>query len=251
MKQGDREYTVKKKLHDDSSITYGFQDENGDSKMRIYTAFPGIKIVHHDVHTDKSFLGTAKKGNVIEIHHCREGRMERPLDKGCFYLMPGDLAVDIVNSDTKEFVFSLRHYHGITISINTDVAPDCFSCFLKDVSVQPAKIAEKLCGEERCFVIRSKEYIEHLFSEMYSVPCENKEGYYKIKVLELLLVLSGVKPGENNLRRHTLSGAQVDLAKQAASFMTEKMDNKITVKDLAKEFIIALEMLFWSIFLFI
>lgn len=236
LRQGDREYIVTKELHDDLSISYGFQDEKGDSKMRIYTLFPGIKIIHHDVHTDKSFLGTAKKGNVIEIHHCREGRMEQPLDKGYFYLMPGDLAVDIVNRDTKEFVFPLRHYHGITISINTDVAPACFSCFLKDVSIQPTKIAEKLCGEERCFVIRSKDYIEHLFSEMYSVPCENKEGYYKIKVLELLLVLSGIKPGENNLSTHTLSGAQVDLAKRAAGFMTENMDNKITVQGLAKEF---------------
>ena len=31
-------------------------------------------------------------------------------------------------------------------------------------------------------MIRSKDYIEHLFSEMYNVPCENIKAYYKIIV---------------------------------------------------------------------
>lgn len=106
LRQGDREYIVTKELHDDLSISYGFRDEKGDSKMRIYTLFPGIKIIHHDVHTDKSFLGTAKKGNVIEIHHCREGRMEQPLDKGYFYLMPGGFGSGYSESRYKGICFS-------------------------------------------------------------------------------------------------------------------------------------------------
>lgn len=233
---GDRRYTVDKKLGADNSATYIFQSENGDAGMTVCTISPGIKVVHHSVHTDRSYLGTVKKGNVIEIHHCREGRMERPFDGNYFYLMPGDLAIDIVKRDTKEFVFPLRHYHGVTISINTDIAPKCFSCFLSDVDVQPAKVASKLCGDKNCFVIRSKDYIEHIFSEMYNVPCENKKGYYKIKVLELLLVLSGVDPNENRLNTYILSGSQVELAKRAASYIAYNMDSNISVALLSQKF---------------
>jgi len=204
--------------------------------MKIYNLSPGIKLTHHSVHTDRSYLGAAKKGNVIEIHHCREGRMECSYEDGYLYLMPGDLAIGIAERDTKEYVFPLRHYHGITITINTDIAPKCFSCFLKDVNVQPLKVAHKLCEESAWFIIRSKDYIEHLFSEMYSVPCGNAKGYYKIKVLELLLVLSGIDPNENRLNTYTLSGSQVELAKRAASYIADNMDSSISVALLSQKF---------------
>lgn len=233
---GDRQYTVGKESCPDGATTYSFLDDNGDSQMKVYNLSPGIKLTHHSVHTDRSYLGTAKKGNVIEIHHCREGRMECSYEDGYLYLMPGDLAIEIVERDTKEFVFPLRHYHGITISINTDIAPKCFSCFLKDVNVQPLKVAHRLCEDRPCFVIRSKDYIEHLFSEMYAVPCENKKGYYKIKVLELLLVLSGIDPNENKLNTCTVSGSQVDLAKRVASYIADDKDSNITVSLLSQKF---------------
>lgn len=233
---GDREYTVSKQACQDGATTYSFVDNNGDSQMKIYHLSPGIKLTHHSVHTDRSYLGAAKKGNVIEIHHCREGRMECSYEDGYLYLMPGDLAIGIAERDTKEYVFPLRHYHGITITINTDIAPKCFSCFLKDVNVQPLKVAHKLCEESAWFIIRSKDYIEHLFSEMYSVPCGNAKGYYKIKVLELLLVLSGIDPNENRLNTYTLSGSQVELAKRAASYIADNMDSSISVALLSQKF---------------
>lgn len=233
---GDRAYTVSKQVCHDGATTYSFVDHNGDSQMKIYNLSPGIELIHHSVHTDRSYLSTEKNGNVIEIHHCREGRMECSYEDGYLYLMHGDLAIGIAERDRKEFEFPLRHYHGITITINTDIAPKCFSCFLKDVNVQPLKVAHKLCKESDWFIIRSKDYIEHLFSEMYSVPCANAKGYYKIKVLELLLVLSGIDPNENRLNTYTLSGAQVELAKRAASYIADNMDSNISVAQISQEF---------------
>lgn len=233
---GGRQYTVSKEACSDGASAYTFQDDNGDLRMKIYNLSTGVKLTHHSVHTDRSYMGTSKKGNVIEIHHCREGRMECSYKNGYLYLMPGDLAIEIVERDTKEYVFPLRHYHGITISINTDIAPECFSCFLSDVNIRPIKAARRLCGEKNYFVIRSEEYIEHIFSEMYRVPCENKKGYYKVKVLELLLVLSGIDPDENKLNTHTLSGSQVELAKRAAAYIADHTDAHITVSALSKKF---------------
>lgn len=233
---GGRKYAVSKKFNNDGSITYKFRGDSGDSQMTVYNVFPGIRVVHHAVHTDRSFLGTSKKGNVIEIHHCVEGRIEKQLDDTYFYLMPGDLAVDVVKRDTKEYAFPMRHYHGITISINVDVAPRCFSCFLDDVNVRPAKIAERLCGDKSLFVIRSQPCIEHIFSEMYNVPCKDKRAYYKIKVMELLLVLSAVDPAENRLSLYALSCTQVELAKKAATYISENLSKNITVSALSEKF---------------
>ncbi|MFR6066417.1 MAG: hypothetical protein ACLUH5_10325 [Eubacterium sp.] len=87
---------ISKKFNYDGSTTYLFQDENGDAQMTVYNISSGVKVIHHSFHTDSSYLGAAKKGNVIEIHHCREGRIEHSLNNSFFYLMPGDLALDMV-----------------------------------------------------------------------------------------------------------------------------------------------------------
>lgn len=211
-------------------------NENGDSRIKTYELSPGIRLTHRAEHTDHSFFDTSVNENVIEIHHCREGRMECLYRDGYLYLMPGDLAIELVSCDTKDFVFPLRHYHGITVSIDTAIAPKCFSCFLKDVNVQPMKVAKRLCGERPYFVIRSRDYIEHIFSEMYSVPCKNKIGYYKIKLLELFLVLSGIDPDENSLNNRTVSASQVELAKGAAAFISDNTDRHISVASLSQRF---------------
>lgn len=233
---GDRTYSMNKESHEDS-VTYAFQEENGNMEMTVWVISYGIKLIHHCVHTNRSYLGTAKKGNVIEIHHCLQGRMECQLEHDYFYVTPGDLAIDIVKKETREFVFPLWHYQGITISINTDIAPKCFSCFFKDIDIEPEKMIKKLCGKQHCFVIRSKDYIEHLFSEMYHVPCKNKRAYYKIKLLELLLVLSGIEPGANkSYLPKTLSNSQVELAKSVASYIEEHGNCQITVQFLSEKF---------------
>lgn len=34
------------------------------------------------------------QGNLIEIHHCREGRIEQEFEDEYFYLMPGEIGVE-------------------------------------------------------------------------------------------------------------------------------------------------------------
>ena len=107
---------------------------------------------------------------------------------------------------------------------------------MKDVNIQPTKVADKLCGENGCFVIRNEGYIEHLFSELYSVPGTHKIAYYKIKILELLMVLSWADPGSNGLTSVTLPKSQVDLAKKAAAYLAEQKEQRITLEQLAQLF---------------
>ena len=74
--------------------------------------------------------------DVFEIFHCREGRMECNVGNDYCYISPGDLFIVKDESIKGSLYFPLRHYHGITIRIDTQAAPKCFSCFLRDVAVQ-------------------------------------------------------------------------------------------------------------------
>lgn len=217
------------------SRKYTFANDTGDAEITVHQVFPGIELCYNAVHMDRFELGDAVQGSIIEIHHCREGRIEQQHGDQFFYLMPGDLSIAIRSRTRQEYTFPLRHYHGITITVNTDIAPKCFSCFLKDITVQPLEVARKLCADDRSHIIRSEDYVEHIFSELYSVPDSIREGYMKIKILELFLVLSGIDTGTREAPP-TLSGLQVQVAKAAAAYMAENMDRRVTIGELADHF---------------
>ena len=216
-------------------LHHTFANETGDAEVAVYQVFPGITLSYNAVHMDRFELGEAAEGNIIEIHHCREGRIEQQHRDQFFYLMPGDLSIAIRSRTLREYTFPLHHYHGISITVNTDVAPRCFSCFLKDIAVQPLEVAKKFCADDRSHIIRSESYVEHIFSELYSVPDSIRAGYMKIKILELFLVLSGIDTQQQEAPP-TLSGLQVRIAKEAAAYMARNLDRRVTISELADHF---------------
>lgn len=227
---------TEKIIHKNEETEYRYYDKSGDASLFVCSVFEGVDIIFNSIHMNVCDIAAETKGRLIEIHHCREGRLEHQYGDELLYMMPGDLAISRRCEKEDICYFPLRHYHGITIIINEDTAPKCFSCLLKDVNVQPTKVADKLCGDNGCFVIRNEDYIEHLFSEIYSVPVKYKKAYYKVKILELLLVLSWKKPEDNGLPAVVLSKAQVNLAKKAAEYLLQHMDERITQEELARIF---------------
>lgn len=215
---------------------YRYYDKSGDASLTVCNVFDGVDIIFNSVHMNICDLAAETNGRLIEIHHCREGRLEHQCGDELLYLMPGDLSISRRKGQEDICRFPLRHYHGITIVINEDTAPKCFSCLLKDVNVQPTKVADKLCGENGCFVIRNGDYIEHLFSELYSVPVTHKKAYYKVKILELLLVLSWTDPDDNGLTAVALPKMQVRLAKDVAEYLSQNLEMRVTLEQLAQTF---------------
>ncbi|MBQ7796907.1 MAG: helix-turn-helix transcriptional regulator [Lachnospiraceae bacterium] len=218
---------------------YSFSNPVGETKLKVYQIFPGVELVYSSVHMDSYDLGDYQDGvidNLIEIHHCREGRVEQVYDDEVFYLSPGDLAVAIRRETNRSYSFPTNHYHGCTVMIDTTRAPKCFSEFLEDVRVQPMEVAKRLCGPRNSFYIRKQQYIEHIFSELYTVPENRKKGYLKVKILELLLILSMIDPDRNEAPARALPKSQMFLAKQSAEYLTTHMDEHITIPELAKEF---------------
>ena len=152
------------------------------------------------------------------------------------YISPGDIMLVRTESNPQKLCFPLRHYHGISVLIDLDHVPKCLSCFLDDVTVQPQRLAEKFCSERRCFVARSNAPFEHIFSELYSVPEQIKKGYFKIKVLELLLFLSAMDVSQDEFDNRVLSKTQVALAKNVNAYLLEHMDEKIGLQQISEHF---------------
>lgn len=215
---------------------YSFSGDAGDAVKTVYSVFPGIELVYNNVNVDHFVLGVRKKGNYIEIHHCKEGRMEKKFGEDNLYLMPGDLSISFRNHTMRDYSFPLHHYRGITITVDIDEVPESFTNFLDDVFVKPLDVAKRLCKDKNFFVLRNEKYIEHIFSELYSAPGKWRIGYFKVKILELFIVLNGIDAEEYEVDKNLVPQAKVKLAKQAAGYLAEHMNQHVTIPELARLF---------------
>ena len=190
----------------DERTVYRLKETDGEVRITAYPVFPGIELAYHDVHAPSYRLAEPGAAGLIEIQHCREGRAEYCCGGEHYFLAPGDLSVVRRAAIEGEVEFPTGHYHGITVTLDPALAPDCLSCILQDVDVRPSVLAEKFFADSECFVSRSSARVEHIFSELYAVPAGIRRGYFKVKVLELLLFLSALDEIEDgrgeDLPRH-------------------------------------------------
>ncbi len=213
-----------------------FSNETGEITVTEYQVFPGIQLLYQDVHLLRYAAPMQAEEQILEIHHCREGRYEFQMGRQYYYLAAGDLAIRLGSAAEAEAFYPTSHYHGINIRIDAGKAPECLSCFLDDVNVRPAMLMKKFCSGQPCFIIRSTESLEHIFSELYTVPDSIRTGYFKIKVLELLLFLSSLDTQISQTVQHSCPPSQVRLAKAVCSYVCENMTQHFTIEELSRKF---------------
>lgn len=214
-------------------------EKRGQTVQTSYEVFPGIKIIYKNIHIQELAEEPPEShssSSVYVISHCRQGRVESAADGHFFYLDPGDLVIYKCGKRDTTVYFPTSLYQGVSISIDMDCAPKCFSCLLNDVNVYPGVLLRKLCGMDGLFVARSNEHLEHVFSELYHIPEEVRKGYLKIKVLEIFLFLSCF-PAEISEERKKHSMAQAELGKKVARFLTQHITEQTpTIQELSRLF---------------
>lgn len=212
--------------------------ESGKEGCRVttYQVFQGIRLAYIDAHVRSYMPEEAPAGNILEISHCREGRMECHYNNEFCYAAPGDLVIARMGDKSGAVYFPLKNYSGISVMIDIDRAPRCLSCFLQDVTVSPRALEKKFCGDKSVFIARAQASFEHIFSELYSVPEEIKKGYIKIKVLELMLFLSAMDTEESGQTMPIYSLAQVSLGKAVGEYLAENIEKHVTLRELTERF---------------
>ena len=199
------------KDNDGYCTIYKMDCADGLGLMTVYQVFPGIQLIYNDFEATEYEWESILDKDILEINHCREGREgSRLLSGSCLYLGEGDLSIHTMDNCASEMSFPLKHYRGISVVIN------------------------KFCASGDCFIMRAKDEIEHIFSELYSIPDCLQKPYMKLKVQELLLFLYTVDAAKEKQReRYTsphvetvvlLSKGEIDSKKIRVEFSLEDMD---------------------------
>ena len=99
---------------------------------KLYSVFPGIWLAFQYVE-DNSFYPWGKVPyGLLEITHCREGRLEYQDSHRAFVLGEGDLSIRQTRKEEAALLCPVKRYRGLSVLIHPEQAPPCTSCFLRD-----------------------------------------------------------------------------------------------------------------------
>jgi AraC-like DNA-binding protein len=228
-------------VEDEERAVFQMNDRTGEGVMVCYTVFPGAYLFYNDFHMQSCKCEFQSDIDMFCIDHCREGRIEQDMGNGAYvYLETGDLKIDNRKRHNTHFEFPLRHYHGITISLCMEQAAITLATELKGFSIDLYTLQRKYCAEKNLYILHGEGAIQHIFSELYTVPDRIKKSYFKIKVLELLLFLEALEISANNEERPYFYKTQVEKIKAVQSYMTADLEKHHTLEELAEKFDIPL-----------
>lgn len=225
---------------EEKNITeYTFSDDTGDAHIVVYRPFSGVEAAYVSAHMGEFDFALVEKyyrHQYAGIHYCREGRIEQETGNEFFYLMPGDCSVVIQDKREKKFRLPLKHYHGISIGIKLDSLDSTLLAFLDSCSCAPLDALKHICGEMSHITLRSSDSAKQFFEELYEVGSEQRLDYLRVKLPELLYRMKYAKVDSNYYERSFVPRTQVELVKSVADYISQNLNEKITVKHLTLEF---------------
>lgn len=225
----------------DSTTVMQARSPSGTGTMTIKTLLPGIQIIYNDFHMIEIQSEFISGVDLFCVDHCREGRIEQEIRTGAFqYTEAGDLRIDNRLHHQSNFYFPLSHYHGITIGFEAGVADQSILNVFEDFPVSITGLRQKFCSNGDCFLLRGEESIDHIFSELYSVPQHIKKHYLIIKILELLLYLGSLETENGSIPRPYFYKSQTEKIKAIHALLCENLQSHHTLDVLAERFDISL-----------
>lgn len=239
--------------HSDSQIQYRVCDDTGDGVITVYAIRAGIEVAFVEAHMKEMEFGFFERLSsrpYVEIRYCREGRMEQDTGREFFYLMPGDCLLTVQNPGGHPVHLPLGHYHGISIGISTSLPEDGFRTFLRGMKLEPEAVAQSHGAGQTPVILRAVPTLWRFFEDIYQVPEEKREDYLRIKLPELLYLLSEL-PSVNETACGTVPRNQVELSKQVAGYISSHLREKITLKDLTARYGVSdtyLQMMFRAVY---
>lgn len=224
--------------NDGYCTVYKMDCADGLGLMTVYQVYPGIQLIYNDFETTSCYWDGNLDKNILEINHCREGREGSKLLSGSsLYLGEGDLSIHTMDNCASEMSFPLKHYRGISVVIDLEVVSQNPPGILADSGIDITDFKNKFCENGTCFVMRAKDEIEHIFSELYSVPDCLQKPYFMLKVQELLLFLYMVDVKKEK-QRELYTSPQVEIVREIHKRLISNLQERPTIEELSKEYLI-------------
>ena len=233
------------KRHNAANIHYPLLTEQfttqtkGKGKIEIFPLFAGIEMSLHQYLAEQVQFHHKPKDNVLEINHCRSGRIGWNMHDGAtIYLGAGDLCLhSFASCADSEMTLPLGYYEGIAVTVDLQELEISCPDILQEAGFDAQKIYQKFCVEGTPFGIPSTNIIDSIFSPLYELPQCLRTPYHKLKALEILLYLLQLEPG--TVKGFTqYESRQTELIKEIRNFLVQHLDQRFTIEELSKKYLL-------------
>ena len=209
----------------------------GKGCMEVYTIFPGIEASLNAFLAPEARFRHDASDSVLEVYYCRSGRVGWNMRGGtAVYLGAGDVTVhSMACCADSAMMFPLTYSEGISVSVDLEKLPAVCPEILRGAGVQADRLQERFCAGKPS-AIPACPGLEHIFNPLFSAEVSLRLPLLKLKVPELLIYLSSLKPGKKELTQYF--SQQTELIKEIHRQLTEHLDQRFTIEDLSRRYLI-------------
>lgn len=175
---------------------------------------------------------------MLEINYCISGRAGWDMSNGNrIYLGPGDISLntmDICWDSTITLPNGI--YESLTIYVDLEQLSANPPAPLAGANITGEVLKEKYCKDGACTAFAANEALQRIFEALYRPEPEVRLAYQKIKVLELLLVLSRMEIGrEKHLTEYRAE--QVEIIRRIHDHLIKNLAQRYSIESLSKQFL--------------
>ena len=220
-------------------IISAIQQSTGSDPCEILELYPGIALSFSSVSEKDVFhICHEPLAQILEINYCIAGKISWNMGSGKqVYLGPGDFSLNTMDvCEDSTVTLPNRFYEGLTIYIDLEQLSEHPPAPLADAHITGELLKNKYCKDGLCTALAGNETMQKIFQALY-LPAEAiRLAYQKIKVLELLLVLSQMEiDREKHLTEYRAE--QVEIIRQIHNLLTSNLDQRCSIETLSRQYL--------------
>ena len=222
-----------------TGIRSSFVGSHSTDHIKAVELYPGIELTYLTLTTDHFSVHHAALDHILEINYCHLVRIGWEMGNGnSVYLGPKDFSLHTLKA-CADSVISLPNgdYEGLTISIDLKELTDNPPKALSGTGITGAFLYDRFCKNSPITSLAGNEQTESIFSAFYDQPEQLQPAWQKIKALELLLYLGGLKDNPKNSLTEYQS-EQIEIIREIHKQLEEHMNQRFTIESLSKQYLI-------------
>lgn len=185
---------------DQAAQSGGFAQADGNGEIHCYSWLDGVSAMLMRLEMESYTELRTQKG-LLELNFCANGRFETRFSlRDHVLLKPGDMAIscyDGVHGSRSESHFPLGYYEGICLEVDPERARRWIERNVPAFRVDFSALQQNLLGDKWYRCSPAGPRCEHVYRELYESAAYLDPAFLRLKVLELLMLLSSIPRGRD------------------------------------------------------
>ena len=226
-------------LYGDRMNPHNHAMSHAGTSISRHKVFDGIDLMFLDVKQETIQFYAKSRTKTFAINHCEEGRIECKFTSGDYlYMGPGDMSIGWhIHADYQhENYFPTKLFKGIVLLVDVEKAQPVLDALVTEARIDLTQLANRFCEHSDFgMMMEETESVRQIFSSLYKVPDQIKGHYFKLKVIEIFLLLSVIST-TNHEKRSSYRKQQVDIVKAVNEHISTQFMKRITIDSLSDQF---------------